>query len=96
METNLGMNWSLSLSKLVGIARETAAQSTLSIRHGAVLFSSKNQILQTSCNGLGHKTCGFNVPSLHAEAGCLRSLYARACKVDHRYQGRGGKGECLL
>ena len=51
---------SSSLFKLVNIAINNAKQSTLSLKHGAVLFSSMSKIIQTSCNGSGHRVCGFD------------------------------------
>jgi hypothetical protein len=63
------------LSQLVDLATEAATHSTLPIRHGAVLFSSKNRIYQTCCNDVGHRVCGYDVPSLHAEALCLKPIY---------------------
>lgn len=86
---NLGKNWSSSMARLVGLAMESAEDSTLQLRHGAVLFSSKNQICQTSCNQVGHRVCGYDVPSLHAEANCLKPIYNRASRMRHRYQRKG-------
>lgn len=91
MNSNLGKNWSSSLCKLVNLAMNTAQDSCLSLRHGAVLFSSKKQVHCTSCNGIGDKICGFDVPSLHAEANCMKPIYNRAGRFGHRYRGRGEK-----
>jgi hypothetical protein len=74
---------STSLSNLVSLASENAKRSPLQIKHGAVLFTSRNQVYQTSHNDVGHRICGFDVPSLHAEAMCLKFVHNR-----HRYQGR--------
>ena len=88
---NLGKCLTASLSKLVSIAIESAQTSQLALRHGAVLFSSKNQIQNTCCNQVGTKICGFDVPSLHAEANCLRPIHNRAGKFGCRHQGRKAK-----
>lgn len=88
---NLGKKWSSSLSNLVSAAIESARTSQLPLRHGAVLFSSKKQIHQCCCNEIGHRICGFDVPSLHAEANCMKPIYNRASRFGHRYQGRKGK-----
>lgn len=88
---NLGKKWSSSLSKLVSVAIETAQTSKLPLRHGAVLFASKKQICQCCCNGVGNRICGFDVPSLHAEASCMKTIYNRASRLGRRYQGRRGK-----
>lgn len=88
---NLGKKLSTSLSKLVNIAIDTATESLLPMRHGAVLFASKKHILSASCNESGNRVCGFDVPSLHAEANCLRPIYNRAGRFGCRYQGRGQK-----
>src|SRR6187401_3034944 len=90
---NLGKNWPASFSKLVNLAMESAQESQLPLRHGAVLFSNKKQIVQTSCNCYGNKICGYDVPSLHAEANCLKPIYNRAGRLGQRYQtGRTTKG----
>lgn len=75
--SNLGKNWSSSLCKLVDLAINVAQNSRMPMRHGAVLFSSKNSVYQTCCNGIGERVCGFDVPSVHAEANCLKPLYNR-------------------
>jgi hypothetical protein len=57
---------------------QCAQESKLALRHGAILFDqSGKQVLQTSCNGHGHKIFGYDVPSLHAEANCLRPIHQR-------------------
>src|SRR5439155_26578577 len=81
-----GKKWSASFSQLVNKAMECAQKSELPLRHGAVLFSNKNRILQTSCNCYGNKICGYDVPSLHAEANCLKSIYSQSRRVGQRYQ----------
>lgn len=91
MTTNLGKNWSLSLAKLVNLAMNTAQDSQLSLRHGAVLFSSKNQVRCTGCNGTGDKICGFDVPSLHAEANCMKHIYNLTGRFGHHCRGGGTK-----
>jgi hypothetical protein len=88
---NLGKNWPSSLSNLVSAAVEIAQESKLPLRHGAVLFSTKKQIHQSCCNEAGHKICGYDVPSLHAEANCMKPIYNRAGRFGCRYQGRKAK-----
>ncbi len=85
MTTNLGKKWSANLARLIDTAKLSALNSELSLRHGAVLFSKKTVVHQVSCNSYGHKTCGFDVPSLHAEANCLKPLYNRLAR-----EGRQG------
>jgi len=79
---------------------ECAQKSELPLRHGALLFNNKKNILQTSCNCHGNKICGYDVPSLHAEANCLKPIYNRAGRLgrhghsarNQRYQaGRAKK-----
>lgn len=84
---NLGKNWSQALSKLVDLASETAGNSCFSMKHGAVLFSGLKQIHQTGFNQFGHRACGYDVPSLHAEACCLRPIYNRAGRLGQCHQG---------
>ena len=89
---NLGKNLSPSFSKLVAQAMECAQKSELPLRHGAVLFSNKKVILQSSCNCYGNKICGYDVPSLHAEANCMKTIYNRSGRLGCRYQaGRAKK-----
>lgn len=78
MTVNLGQQWSKSLRHLVELAIGEAQQSPVSIKHGAVLFSSMNCVHQVDHNDMGSRVCGYDVPSLHAEAKCLRSLYCRS------------------
>jgi hypothetical protein len=85
---NLGKQWSSTLTRLVDLAVMNAEQSPLQIRHGAVLFGIKGRVIKSSCNQQGHRVCGFNVPSLHAEANCVQSLHTR-----QRYQGRSHEEE---
>lgn len=101
-KVNLGKKWSSSLSVLVGRAIETAKQSKLKLRHGAILFASMNQVQYCSCNEVGHHVCGYDVPSLHAEAQCLRPIYNRTARraslggVGKRcHQGKKGRREKL-
>ena len=85
MTTNLGKNLTTNLARLVEKAKESAGDSKLPLRHGAVLFTSKKSIHQISCNSHGHKACGYDVPSQHAEANCLKPLYNRVAR-----EGRQG------
>jgi len=85
---NIGKNWSCSLTNLVNLAMETARLSQLKLRHGAILFSKKSAIHYTCCNGVGDKICGYDVPSLHAEARCLKPITDRASRFGRCYQGR--------
>lgn len=91
---NLGKQWPASLAKLVDKAVECAQKSQLAARHGAILFGqSGKQIHQVSCNDHGNKICGFDVPSLHAEANCLKPIYNRAGRLGARcrYQASRAK-----
>jgi hypothetical protein len=74
---NLGKLWSVSLTRLINLAIDSASKSTFQLKHGAVLFSSKNSVCQTSYNQHGNRICGYDVPSIHAEANCLNSIYKR-------------------
>ena len=67
---------SQSINKLVNRAMEVAMKSTFqSYKHGAVLFSCHNDIIGSGYNQHGTtKLFNFCVPSLHAEADCLRTL----------------------
>lgn len=102
MSSNLGKNLPASLTKLVNKAMECAHTSKLPLRHGAILFSqSGKHIYETSCNCYGNRICGYDVPSLHAEANCLKPIYNRAGRFGYRYQaGRNKKcrekGSCFL
>lgn len=78
--TNLGKNWSNNLCKIVDLAINNALKSSLSWRHGAVLFSKKT-VISTACNCLGNRICGYDVPSIHAEAQCLHNIYRRAGRL---------------
>ena len=79
-----------SFSKLVKIATESANQSVLAMRHGAVLFNhSGRQVININCNSHGSKICGYDVPSIHAEANCLKSVYNLAGRLGCREQPKG-------
>jgi hypothetical protein len=91
---NLGKKLSNAMSNLVLMARDAAMQSRLTLRHGAVLFSKKH-IHQACCNDLGSKVCGFDVPSLHAEANCLKPIYNRAGRLGCLYSRRAPK-QCQI
>jgi len=74
------------LLKLVNHAIDSAQNSELNIRHGAVLFTGQN-IMYSSCNCHGSKIWGYDVPSHHAEAGCLRPLVVKRSKKRRRKKG---------
>jgi tRNA(Arg) A34 adenosine deaminase TadA len=85
--SNLGKKWSIPLGKIVNNAIETAKHSCLKIRHGAVLFGKLKDIVTSEFNDYGHCVCGFDVPSRHAEAKCLKPIYnkmSRSGKLLHR------------
>lgn len=64
---------------MVDLATTEAYQSIVGLKHGAVLFSSTNKIISVSHNNYGSLSCGYHVPSLHAESECLnQGLYRRS------------------
>lgn len=75
---NLGKCVSSRLMSFMTLARDEAKKSSLLHRHGAVLFGHSSKApITTSCNCSGHHVCGYDVPSQHAEAGCLKFLHGR-------------------
>jgi len=88
MQTNLGKQWSSALNNLISLAVEQARQSPLSLKHGAVLFTSKKRVCHAAHNDQGHRVCGYEVPSLHAEAVCMHTIYCRSAREGrHCHQG---------
>ena len=87
------------LLRMISVAKECGAQSEFNRgRHGAVLFTG-NQVVYKSCNDFGPKMWGYDVPSKHAEASCLRPLYNQFCKSrrsGQRTTRHRKKGHCIL
>lgn len=77
MVTDLGASWSASWGRMINLAIESAHKSTTTPRHGAVLFTNRRKIITCACNGPGTRTCGYDVPSVHAEAHCLQNARFR-------------------
>lgn len=64
-----------SMSRILNIAMETARQSPINAKHGAVLFSHTGKHIyanKSNCNG--HKAMGYHVPAIHAEACVLHTI----------------------
>lgn len=78
--------------RLVDQAKCVAEQSKMALRHGAVMFH-QNSVITTSCNSTGDALCGYDVPSLHAEATCLKHIYnSRSCSFGSRCRQK----QCFL
>lgn len=72
--------------KLIEKAVQCAKESKLPQRHGAILFSnSGKRTYQIRYNDHGDKVCGFDVPSVHAEANCMK--HARSSFMYKDFQG---------
>jgi len=83
-----------SLSTLLESATYYASKSQMDFKHGAVLFGHGKKIYYGACNSNGNKLYGFDIPSQHAEANCLRLLNNRAhCG---RTKNRREKYQCVL
>ena len=85
--SNLGKKWSATMCRLVGYAIDCAHDSLMRLKHGAILFSAKKQIHYSCCNREGNKICGFDVPSIHAEACCINAMLRG--RFETKFQRRG-------
>lgn len=81
---------SQAINKLVNKAIEVAEYSDFSYKHGAIMFSCRNNIVCSGFNQYGTtKLLNFCVPSLHAEAHCLKiMLRRRDCFKEPQFQFR--------
>lgn len=63
------------LTNIYRLAISNAKQSTMAVKHGAVLFGNGNRVYAQKSNCSGGKVISYDVPSIHAEANCLTYLY---------------------
>jgi hypothetical protein len=85
------INISKRLNKLIDEAMDIARFSQLHDRHGAVMFNTSGKIIVSKAhNKHGNNICGYDVPSIHAEANCIQMN-------PHRFTKNKGKRHwCLL
>lgn len=95
------MNASNKMNKLIDLAAETATQSCMMRKHGALLLSKSGKLVLGSACNTQERTCirgSSERESIHAEVGSLLSSrlrkrqFKRGLRTHCRERGQQGKG----
>jgi tRNA(Arg) A34 adenosine deaminase TadA len=64
----------MNTNKYLGYAMSASEESIMPQSHGAVIWSSNGTVIGTGCNSHKTRINGINVPSVHAEMECMKSI----------------------
>ena len=75
---------------MIAQAKNIAYSSPLDMRHGAVLFTQSGRSIQSvGHNDYGKRICDHDVPSIHAEARVIDTIYRRRLLRPQRCEKEG-------